>query len=192
MGIDCFVLLGSRVTCTNPSVIYTAERTFAIIGDDVMIATKVYFRCEDSHAIYDVESGDRVNPSKNIIIGEHVWLADEVGILPNTSIGEGSIIGTRALAKGNYPNNTLIVGMIAKVVKHDVVWERAHTALTQPLFKHNAKAQNLDISKQAWNKTDVNRKKIVIGEKAYKLLNEYIHLVPQFDFSQVCMHDEVN
>lgn len=185
IGYDCLIILGARVSCTNPSPIFTAERSFAIIGDDAMIGSSTNIRGEDSHAIYDVESGDRSNPSRNIILGAHVWVADHVTILSNTTIGAGSVVGTRSLIKGKFPNNSLIVGLPAKAVKKNIAWERPHVVFNEPTIKSNAIQQNLILNKNYWHKTDSNNNKVAIGRSAFYLLNKYQALYPQFEFPNI-------
>lgn len=185
IGYECLILVGSRVSCTSPSAIFTAERTFAIIGDDTMIATGTTIRCEDAHAIYNVESGSRLNPSRNILIGEHVWIADHATILSNTTIGAGSVIGTKSVTKGNFPNNTLIVGVPSKAVKENIAWERPHVALNEPVMKSNAIEQNLISNRKFWNKTDSKTHEVAIGKSAFYLLEKYKALYPQFELSNI-------
>lgn len=189
IGQECLIVLGARVSCTNPCAIYTAEKTYAIIGDDTMIASSVTFRCEDAHAIYDVTSGDRLNMSKNIIIGEHVWVADNANILSNTFIGDGSVIGTKALVKGHHHNNSLIVGIPSKSIKNNIAWERPHVAFLEPYVRYNAKEQNLIKTGQAWNHTDLSREQIVIGEHAQTILNNHMHLLKNFNFEKICTRE---
>lgn len=183
---DCLILLGSGVSCTKPASILAAEKTYIIVGDDAMIASSVVIRSEDAHAIYDVESGKRLNSSKNILIGNHVWIADQAIILSNTFIGDGSVVGAKSLVKGQYPNNSLIVGVPSKAVKNNIAWERPHVALKKPFTKYNAIEQDLIDTPNAWNKTNLNRKQIVIGENALAMLNKYKQLLSYFDFSCIC------
>lgn len=183
VGFSCFVLIGSRVSYTSHAQIFTAEGSFIVIGDDTMIATGVNVRSEDAHAIYNVESGKRLNPSRNIIIGQHVWLADKVTVLSDTVIGEGSVVGTCAVTKGYFSNNCLLVGIPAKEVKRDIAWERPHVALTKPYMKTNAITQDLIVNKDYWNKTNRKNKKVDIGPSSRYLLNKYkLHLL-KFDIS---------
>lgn len=185
IGSECLIIVGARVSCTNATAILTAEKTYAIVGDDTMIATSTSIRCEDAHAIYSVNSGERLNPSRNVVIGEHVWIADHATVLSNTYIGAGSIIGARSVVKGKFPNNSLIVGVPSKVVKKDVAWERPHLTFAPPLIKKNAFEQDLVTNDRYWNNTDLNTKKIGIGVNAYFLLKEFKDRYPNFDFSNL-------
>ena len=57
-------------------------------------------------------------PGKAITIGDDVWIGANVSILKGANIGNGCIIGTGSVViKGNYPDNSIIAGNPAKVVK---------------------------------------------------------------------------
>lgn len=102
------------------------------IGKDCMFSSKVVCQIGDGHGIFDVNSGSRVNwlPSaKNkgkldIVLEDHVWVGYQVMILAGTHIGSSSIIGARSLVNKSFPNNCIIAGNPASVVKKDVTWAR--------------------------------------------------------------------
>ena len=58
------------------------------------------------------------NKSRNIYIGSDVWLAGNVTVLRGVSIGDGAIIGAKALVNSNIPENAIAVGIPAKVIKY--------------------------------------------------------------------------
>ncbi|MBC2776545.1 acyltransferase [Parasphingopyxis marina] len=80
-------------------------------------------RTSDEHKIFDIETGDRINPSGNIKIGDDVWIGEDVLLLKGTDIGNGSIIGARSIVNSACPANSLIVGTPARVVRSGVRWE---------------------------------------------------------------------
>lgn len=124
LGHNCQLTIGSHSSSTSPVYITCAEGTKVTIGEDCMFATGNQIRTDDSHAIYSVYTGERVNPSKDIEIGNHVWLAYDTIVLGGSKIGSGSIIGSRSLVTNKIPNNCVAVGSPAKVIKSDVFWER--------------------------------------------------------------------
>ncbi len=124
LGHKCQINIGQGTTSTNPVYVTCAESTKISIGEDCMFATNNQIRTDDSHAIYDVNTGKRVNPSKDIIIGKHVWVAYGATILGGSNIGSGSVIGAYSLVKNSIPNNCVAVGIPAKVIKEDIFWER--------------------------------------------------------------------
>lgn len=95
-----------------------------IIGKDCMFSNHIIIRTSDSHPIIDVKTGERTNPAKNVIIGEHVWVAPNSEIMKGSIIGDGSIIGSQTMTGKQFPNQVLLVGRPAKVVKENVTWTR--------------------------------------------------------------------
>ena len=150
IGESCTISIGQGVTCTDNTYISTAEHSSVIIGNDCMIASSVQVRCDDAHPIFCVKTGDRINLPEPIIIGNHVWLGARAAILGGTEIGEGSVVGFGSIVKGDFPNNCVIVGTPARVVRKDVAWERPHLTLNEPYYKPNSDS----ITKsQYWNAT---------------------------------------
>lgn len=89
-----------------------------------MFSNKIIIRTSDSHPIYDIESNKRINPAKNIHIGNHVWIAPQSTIMKGVNIGDGAIIGSHTLVTKDVNNNSLVVGYPAREVKSKINWTR--------------------------------------------------------------------
>jgi acetyltransferase-like isoleucine patch superfamily enzyme len=59
----------------------------------------------------------RVVMAKPIHIKKNAWIGGTVRILPGVTIGENAIVGTGAVVTKDVPDNTVVVGVPAKVVK---------------------------------------------------------------------------
>lgn len=151
VGFECKVTVEDDVTSEGAVYLTTAEKTKVTIGRDSMLSDKIQIRAEDSHAIYDVETGSRINPSKDIYIGKHVWLGYQSTILLGTRIGDGSVVGFGAVVKGYFSNNVIIAGVPAKVIKKNIAWERPHLFHTRPWVKSHA--DDVQQTIEFWNKT---------------------------------------
>lgn len=138
IGQDSEVRFGTNVSTTEQCVISAVEGTRVTFGDDVMIASDNEFRADDGHPIFDVHTEKRVNVSKDITIGNHVWFARGASALGGANVGDGTVIGFGSLVTGTIPNNVIAVGTPAKVVRKDVAWERPHLSLTNPPYKPDA------------------------------------------------------
>lgn len=123
-GAGCEVSLGARLTVTGDCRITTAEGAGVSIGADCMFATGVRIRSDDAHPICDAATGQRLNPSRPVTIGDRVWLADEAVVLAGATIGEGAVIGMRALVKGTIPAACAAAGIPARVIRHGIRWDR--------------------------------------------------------------------
>lgn len=101
-----------------------SERKNIFMGRNCLIAKRVYFRLADPHLIYDIESMDRINLTKSIYIGDHVWIGQEALLLKGSNIGSGSIIAARSvLSNKNIPSNSLWGGVPAKELRKNVFYD---------------------------------------------------------------------
>lgn len=101
-----------------------SEQGHIFIGSDGLFSFGIWLRNADPHLIYSAETMKRINPTKSIYIGDHVWLGQSDMILKGTEIGSGSIIGAMSLLSGKtVPSNTCWGGNPAKLVRTGVFWE---------------------------------------------------------------------
>ncbi|WP_372013723.1 acyltransferase [Pseudoxanthomonas sp. 10H] len=138
LGQDCRVEVGAGVTTTARAFLAASEGTRLLLGEDCMLASDIQLRTDDAHPIFDVHTGQRINPAQDVVIGAHVWLAYGVRCLGGARIGDGSVIGMGSLVNGPVPNNCIAVGTPARVVRRDVAWERPHLSMDPPAYKPDA------------------------------------------------------
>ena len=128
IGKDCYI--NGKLSAI------ASERRNILIGNECLISFGVWMRTADPHLVYDLDSGRRINPSEDVLIGDHVWIGQSVHILKKTYIGSGSIVGAAALVAGKtIPSNTSWGGNPAHQLKDNIGWDRAcvnsyHTADT--------------------------------------------------------------
>lgn len=60
---------------------------------------------------------DKARLTSDIIIGDFVWIGQNVIILPGVTIGEGAIIGAGSVVTKSIPDCAIVAGNPAKVVK---------------------------------------------------------------------------
>ncbi|WP_291280240.1 acyltransferase [Galactobacter sp.] len=151
VGQDSSVILGDNVSTTGQCLMTAAEGSKVVVGSDVMIASGNYLRADDGHPIFDVSSGRRMNPSADIIIGDHVWLATKAVVLGGAVINEGSVVGFGSIVTSRIPNNCIAVGSPAKVVRKNIAWERPNLTKSKPYYKTDASTVK---KSKFWNLTD--------------------------------------
>ncbi len=123
VGNDSVFYIGKQCFFNKTSYFYATERKNVIIGNECLMSFGVYLRTSDPHLIYDVETKKRLNFSKSILIGDHVWVGQNCLILKNTQIGSGSIIGGNSVVSGKkISSNTLWAGNPAKKIKDNVFY----------------------------------------------------------------------
>lgn len=117
------ILIGCHFDCHGSTELAALEGTQIIIGDDALFSANIKFRTGDSHSILDLNTGDRKNPSKSILVGNHVWIGNSVTVLKGAKIGDHCVVGIGSIVPGKtYPSNCVIGGNPAKVLKNNVDW----------------------------------------------------------------------
>ena len=88
------------------------------IGNDVMMGPRCAFIAQN-HNFSDNNIPMRLqgDNSKEIIIENNVWIGYGVIVLPGVHIGSNSIIGAGSIVTKDIPNNSIAVGVPAKVKK---------------------------------------------------------------------------
>jgi acetyltransferase-like isoleucine patch superfamily enzyme len=83
------------------------------IGSKVMMAPYVSIIDDDRH---EVEPGTPLYKGPTVI-GDNVWLATGVTVLPGVTIGSGSVIGGHSVVSRDIPPNSFAAGAPARVIK---------------------------------------------------------------------------
>lgn len=117
------IFIGRETTFDQRVLLVACEETAIHIGRDCQFAAGVTIRTSDQHPIYDCV-GKRINPAKDITIGDHVWLGANVVIMKNIQIGGGAMVGYGSMVTKSLPENCIAVGSPIKVIKEDIRWER--------------------------------------------------------------------
>ena len=98
------------------------EGTKVCIGERGLFSSDITIRTGDSHSVLDLK-GERINKSKDITIGEHVWVANHVLITKGAKISNDCVVGTGSVVtKGSEENNVVLAGSPAKIVKREITW----------------------------------------------------------------------
>jgi acetyltransferase-like isoleucine patch superfamily enzyme len=91
--------------------------TSVVIEDDVVVSA--FSLVIDSDHTY---SGGQVNVLHNPVtsspvhIGRGTWIGERVAILRGSTIGEGCVIGTNSVVRGDIPDHSIAVGAPARVI----------------------------------------------------------------------------
>lgn len=124
--------IGNDSTFGSNSIVRAHTNCNVEIGEDCMFSWDARLIAGDGHAIFDISSRKMINdPRENdlsIVIGNHVFVGGECVCLSSASIGSGSVLGYRSLVKGKFPNNCVIAGHPAKVIRENVCWDRKYTS----------------------------------------------------------------
>lgn len=117
------ITLGERTLLCGAIELAAIEGTAIEIGNECLFSKGIDIRTGDSHSLVEKDSGNRINPSKSIRIGNHVWVGRNVTILKGTSVPSNCMVGAAALLCKEYAHpNCVLAGVPAKEVKQDIDW----------------------------------------------------------------------
>jgi acetyltransferase-like isoleucine patch superfamily enzyme len=104
------LILGPGTTIVSAHLAVTEPGSRLVIGPDCMLATDIEIRTGDSHAIFDAQSGERLNPAADVVLEEHVWVGARAIILKGCHIGKGSVVATGAVVTQSCPPQSIVAG----------------------------------------------------------------------------------
>jgi carbonic anhydrase/acetyltransferase-like protein (isoleucine patch superfamily) len=124
---------GIGATAVGISMEIEGEGRSFVIGDDALISNGVWIRNYDMHSMFDLgfdpgqDRGAPVQISRppcDTVIERHVWLGQDALLMSCERIGMGTIVGARALLKGQAPPRVVMAGTPARVIREGVSWGR--------------------------------------------------------------------
>lgn len=164
IGANCEVRIGYGLICNDSVSIHANDNCSITIGDDCLFANaRIY--SSDMHSIFNDENGDRINHSKNVSIGNKVWISRDALILKGTRINNNCIVGARSVLSGEYLASSMIAGSPGKVIKKGISWSRNLVdkkseilSLDFPIYRFRSAAMQykhdevISIAINAWSK----------------------------------------
>lgn len=110
------VILGDRITIgNNVSIMYNfvcMSRGGVTIEDDVSIAANTQILTNNHD-----EKDHRILLCKPVHIKKNAWIGAGVTILPGVTIGENAIVGAASVVTKDVPDNAIVVGNPARVLR---------------------------------------------------------------------------
>lgn len=117
------VFFGRDVYFNNRMLLIASESKNIFIGDGCLFSIGVVLRNADAHLIYDIDNKTRLNYTKSIYVGDHVWVGQNSLILKGTMIGSGSILGGGSvISNKTVSSNTIWAGNPAKQTRDNIFW----------------------------------------------------------------------
>lgn len=126
-GDDTTITIGNDVHINAskrfPVVMNAFDGANITVGDDCLFSNSIELHTTDYHSIVNLE-GKRINPSREIVLGNHVWVGLRSLILKGSHISSNNIVGASSIVSGCFEQeNTIICGSPAKIIKENVNWD---------------------------------------------------------------------
>ncbi|KAF1297239.1 hypothetical protein BAU15_06740 [Enterococcus sp. JM4C] len=159
-----------------------SERENVLIGKDCMFSFGIWLRTSDVHLIYDLQ-GNRINNSKGIILGDHIWVGQDVHFTKGSMVGSGTVVGAKSLVSGILSSNCTYAGIPCRKIKSDTFWDRPSThnysrEQTKESQKYKGNIANFNFVKK--NKGNLSEKIAVYNAlKELKSVPEKIKLIEE-------------
>jgi len=120
------ILIGENTTATFGASIDVRNGGIVVVGDDNMWAMGVSLMSDDTHAIRDVVTDQRINEfGGKIVIERHVWAGNSVQLMGHCYIGHDSVIGQGSFVRNvKLPPQTVSAGRPARPRRTGVTWNR--------------------------------------------------------------------
>ncbi len=99
------------------NVSWSTEPWLIKIGNNVHITSGVRFITHDGGTLLFRDKVPDLEITKPITIGDNVYIGNNVILLPGVIVGNNVIIGAGAVVSRNIPDNSVAVGVPAKVIK---------------------------------------------------------------------------
>lgn len=116
------VIFGANVEIGDYVHIAAVRRV--VLGDNCLLASKVYISDHD-HGAYKGEfqtSPEMLQRSRplsvaDVVIGDNVWIGENVVVLKGVNIGSNSVIAAGAVVTRDVPANCIVAGNPAVIIK---------------------------------------------------------------------------
>ena len=125
-GDNSLVIIGNDVHINAskrfPTIMNAFDGSKILIGDDCLFSNSIELHTTDYHTI--MQAGRRINPVKDIILDNHVWVGLRSIILKGSHIASDNVIGAGSIVASSFDDsNTIICGNPAKVIKQGINWD---------------------------------------------------------------------
>lgn len=112
-------------TTVEGAYLLVDEAASISIGKDCMLSTDIIIRVGDKHSILNSETKQRVNPAKDVVLEDRIWIGRAVQILKGSYLKSETVVGACSVVTSKFTKgNCVVAGMPARIVKENICWDR--------------------------------------------------------------------
>lgn len=93
------------------------------VGKDCVFAQDVTILSGDSHPVFQIDHPQIYEACSRVEISDHVWLGKSCVVLSDAVIGESCIVAPNSVVGKKYPNNCLLMGYPAKIIRQNIAYD---------------------------------------------------------------------
>lgn len=109
------VNIGDRVSINNNFCLVAFGSI--TIGNDVLIGANCNIMDSDAHHLQPEMRNAKQPPSKAVVIGNNVFIGDNVTILKGVTVGDNAVLGSAAVVSRDVPSGAIVAGNPAQVIR---------------------------------------------------------------------------
>ena len=121
------IIIGKNTNTGSLYAVCMGKKNYIHIGESCMISDNVEIWSTDGHSISDKSTGELLNPSKPVVIGNYVWLGKNSVILKGVEVKDGTIVGMNSVVTKDTEPFSVVAGNPAKTIRNNVNWSGYYT-----------------------------------------------------------------
>lgn len=108
-------------------VVWNTEPWIITLGYNVHITNGVRFITHDGGTLLFREKEPDLEITKPIVVGNNVYIGNNVLLLPGVHVGDNVVIGAGAIVTKDIPDNVVVAGVPAKIIESiDTYYQKLH------------------------------------------------------------------
>lgn len=121
------IIIGKNTRIGSLYAVCMGRDNHILIGESCMISDNVEIWSTDGHAILARGTGDILNPSLPVTIGNEVWIGKNSVILKGVDVKDGTIVGMNSVVTKNTKPFSVVAGNPARIIRENVSWSAYYT-----------------------------------------------------------------
>jgi acetyltransferase-like isoleucine patch superfamily enzyme len=171
------ISIGENFSCGGIEIQMNDGYERCTIGDNCLFSSGIKLRTSDGHSVVDLATGRATNTPKNVVIGNRVWVSEDVYFNKGSIVSDDSVVAAKAVVTKCFDkSNVIIAGFPAKVIKENIKWDRR-----MPSEFNRATKDNSELGKNAFLEHIKNNNYV----QAYE---EWLHDVTSVPYKIICAH----